>query len=66
MILLLLFVISDRFGGALDGAVNIVSVDVCTAKVKPFRDACYDLLNQRRREASYGRSSNDVQRRICW
>lgn len=55
----------DRFGGALTG-IYAGSIDVCIQRVRPFENQCTDHLIQRQKEARYGRSSNDVQRRICW
>lgn len=42
-----------------------IGTEACLIKVKPFENACTNLLVQRQREARYGRSSNDVERRIC-
>lgn len=55
----------DRMGGALAG-IEAGSIDKCIIRVRPYENACLDHLVQRQREARYGRSSNDVQRRICW
>lgn len=52
-------------GGALSG-IHTGTVSVCIERVRPFENSCLDHLIMRQREARYGRSSNDVQRRICW
>ncbi|XP_046910758.2 uncharacterized protein LOC124492038 [Dermatophagoides farinae] len=51
-------------GGALSG-IHTGTVTVCIERVRPFENSCLDHLIMRQREARYGRSSNDVQRRIC-
>lgn len=56
----------DRFGGGALVGVYAGSIDVCIKRVRPFENQCTDHLIQRQKEARYGRSSNDVQRRICW
>lgn len=54
----------DR-SGVLSG-MNSGSVSSCVERVRPFENTCLDHLIMRQREARYGRSSTDVQRRICW
>lgn len=41
-------------------------VDICIERAGYFIRGCEDWLVLRQREARYGRSGYDVQRRICW
>jgi hypothetical protein len=42
------------------------TTDSCLERAGYFVRSCEDTLIQRQRDAREGRSSNDVQRRICW
>lgn len=50
---------------SFDPSLSTPVVDVCIHRVQPYESACTELLVQRQRDARHGRSSNDVQRRIC-
>ena len=52
----------DRFGGS----GYFPTTDSCLERSGYFVRTCEDTLIQRQRDAREGRSSNDVQRRICW
>ncbi|UXI20279.1 membrane magnesium transporter 1 [Sarcoptes scabiei] len=56
----------DRIGvGGMLNGYQAGTVSACIERVRPYESSCLDFLIQRQREARYGRSSTDVQRRIC-